>query len=93
MQLCSCSPRLAACAADLSFMSPTFAVGFGVVCHLITSALACWPLYNWAPGLFHFLLENVEATNASIPLGPKAAFSLLCLLVSILATFVPPGLV
>ncbi|CAN6292909.1 unnamed protein product [Urochloa humidicola] len=74
------SPRLAACAADLSFMSPTFAVGFGVVCHLITSALACWPLYNWAPGLFHYLLENVEATNASVPLGPKAAFSLLCLL-------------
>ncbi|RLN42074.1 hypothetical protein C2845_PM01G37050 [Panicum miliaceum] len=74
------SPRLAACAADLSFMSPTFAVGFGVVCHLITSALACWPLYNWAPGLFHFLLENVEATNASVPLGPKTAFSLLCLL-------------
>jgi len=74
-------------------MSPTFAVGFGVVCHLITSALACWPLYNWAPGLFHFLLENVEATNASVPLGPKAAFSLLCLLVSILATYVPSGLV
>ncbi|CAL4934424.1 unnamed protein product [Urochloa decumbens] len=74
------SPRLAACAADLSFMFPTFAVGFGVVCHLITSALACWPLYNWAPGLFHYLLENVEATNASVPLGPKAAFSLLCLL-------------
>ncbi|KAJ1294785.1 hypothetical protein BS78_01G173400 [Paspalum vaginatum] len=74
------SPRLAACAADLSFMLPTFAVGFGVVCHLITSALACWPLYNWAPGLFHCLLENVEATNTSVPLGPKAAFSLLCLL-------------
>ncbi|CAN6304538.1 unnamed protein product [Urochloa humidicola] len=74
------SPRLAACAADLSFMFPTFAVGFGVVCHLITSALACWPLYNWAPGLFHYLLENVEATNASVPLGPKAVFSLLCLL-------------
>lgn len=74
------SPRLAECAADLSFMFPTFAVGFGVVCHLITSAVACWPLYNWAPGLFHYLLENVEATNASVPLGPKAAFSLLCLL-------------
>lgn len=74
------SPRLAACAADLSFMFPTFAIGFGVVCHLITSALACWPLYNWAPGLFHCLLENTEATNASVPLGPKAAFSLLCLL-------------
>ncbi|EER93923.2 hypothetical protein BDA96_01G201900 [Sorghum bicolor] len=74
------SPRLAACAADLSFMFPTFAIGFGVVCHLITSALACWPLYNWAPGLFHCLLENIEATNASVPLGPKAAISLLCLL-------------
>ncbi|KAF8722237.1 hypothetical protein HU200_022545 [Digitaria exilis] len=74
------SPRLAAYAADLSFMFPTFAMGFGVVCHLITSALACWPLYNWAPGLFHYILENVEATNSSVPLGPKAAFSLLCLL-------------
>lgn len=74
------SPRLAACAADLSFMFPSFAVSFGVVCQLITSALACWPLYNWAPGLFHCLLENVEPTNASVPLGPKDACSLLCLL-------------
>uniref|UniRef100_A0A0D9XI97 Uncharacterized protein n=1 Tax=Leersia perrieri TaxID=77586 RepID=A0A0D9XI97_9ORYZ len=74
------SPRLAACAADLSFMFPSFAVSFGVVCHLVTSALACWPLYNWAPGLFHCLLENVEATNAAVPLGPKDACSLLCLL-------------
>ncbi|XP_006651539.1 protein virilizer homolog isoform X2 [Oryza brachyantha] len=74
------SPRLAACAADLSFMFPTFAASFGVVCHLVTSALACWPLYNWAPGLFHCLLENVEATNAAVPLGPKDACSLLCLL-------------
>ncbi|CAM0910585.1 unnamed protein product [Alopecurus aequalis] len=74
------SPRLAACAADLSFMFPSFAVSFGVVCQLITSALACWPLYNWAPGLFHCLLENVETTNASVPLGPKDACSLLCLL-------------
>ncbi|TVU46430.1 hypothetical protein EJB05_05967 [Eragrostis curvula] len=55
-------------------------VSFGVVCHLITSAVACWPLCNWAPGLFHRLLENVEATNASVPLGPKDAVSLLCLL-------------
>jgi hypothetical protein len=93
LKFCSCSPRLAACAADLSFMFPTFAVGFGVVCHLITSALACWPLYNWAPGLFHHLLENVEATNVSVPLGPKAAFSLLCLLVSIFAILVHLGLV
>ncbi|KAL5218709.1 hypothetical protein ABZP36_019393 [Zizania latifolia] len=74
------SPRLAACAADLSFMFPSFAVSFGVVCHLVTSALACWPLYNWAPGLFHCLLENIEATNAAVPLGPKDACSLLCLL-------------
>ncbi|EEC75565.1 hypothetical protein OsI_12238 [Oryza sativa Indica Group] len=74
------SPRLAACAADLSFMFPSFAVSFGVVCHLVTSAIACWPLYNWAPGLFHCLLENVEATNAAVPLGPKDACSLLCLL-------------
>ncbi|XP_044958124.1 protein virilizer homolog isoform X1 [Hordeum vulgare subsp. vulgare] len=74
------SPRLAACAADLSFMFPSFAVSFGVVCQLITSALACWPLYNWTPGLFHCLLENVEPTNASVPLGPKDACSLLCLL-------------
>lgn len=74
------SPRLAACASDLSFMFPSFAVSFGVVCQLITSALACWPLYNWTPGLFHCLLENVEPTNASVPLGPKDACSLLCLL-------------
>ncbi|KAK3150151.1 hypothetical protein QOZ80_3AG0229280 [Eleusine coracana subsp. coracana] len=74
------SPRLAACAADLSFMFPTFAVSFGAVCHLVTSAVACWPLYNWAPGLFHHLLENVETTSVSLPLGPKDAFSLLCLL-------------
>jgi hypothetical protein len=67
-------------------MFPSFTVSFGVVCQLITSALACWPLYNWAPGLFHCLLENVEPTNASVPLGPKDACSLLCLLVSHLVT-------
>lgn len=70
-------------------MFPSFAVSFGFVCQLITSALACWPLYNWAPGLFHCLLENVEPTNASVPLGPKDACSLLCLVVSFLVTLVP----
>jgi hypothetical protein len=71
------SPRLAACAADLPFIFPTFAVSFGVACHIIASAIACWPLYNWAPGLFHHL-ENVEATNTSLPLGPKDSLSLIC---------------
>ncbi|XP_072967043.1 protein virilizer homolog isoform X2 [Typha angustifolia] len=73
------SPKLAASAADLSFLYPCSALGFGATCHLITSALACWPVFGWAPGLFHCLLENVQATSL-LALGPKDACSLLSLL-------------
>lgn len=70
------SPKLAACAADLSF--PSSALGLGAVCHLITSAVAFWPVFGWAPNLFHRLLENV---TAKLPVGPKDASSMLSLLV------------
>ncbi|XP_043719818.1 protein virilizer homolog [Telopea speciosissima] len=73
------SPKLAACAADLSCPYPGSALGLGAVCHLIVSALACWPIYGWTPGLFHCLLDSVQATS-SLALGPKEACSLLCLL-------------
>ncbi|XP_042521334.1 protein virilizer homolog [Macadamia integrifolia] len=73
------SPKLAACAADLSCPYPGSAVGLGAVCHLIVSALACWPVYGWTPGLFHCLLDSVQATS-SLALGPKEACSLLCIL-------------
>ncbi|KAJ4781842.1 embryo defective 2016 [Rhynchospora pubera] len=69
------SPKLAACAADLSF--PSSAVGLGAVCHLVTSAVAFWPVFGWAPNLFHRLLENV---TAKLPVGPKDASSMLALL-------------
>nr|CAD1833153.1 unnamed protein product [Ananas comosus var. bracteatus] len=73
------SPRLAACAADLSFLYPSPALGHGAICHLITSAVASWPIFGWAPGLFHSLLENIQATS-SAALGPKDVCSLLSLL-------------
>ncbi|ERN00963.1 uncharacterized protein LOC18429037 [Amborella trichopoda] len=73
------SPKLASCAADLSFSYPGSALGLGAVCHLLVSALACWPVFGWTPGLFHCLLESNPAT-ASLALGPKEACSLLCLL-------------
>ncbi|KAL5709091.1 hypothetical protein ACHQM5_019815 [Ranunculus cassubicifolius] len=73
------SPKLAACAADLSSPYPGSALNLGAVCHLLVSALACWPVFGWAPGLFHCLLESVQATS-SLSLGPKEACSLLCLL-------------
>uniref|UniRef100_A0A2P2LKV7 Uncharacterized protein MANES_09G046200 n=1 Tax=Rhizophora mucronata TaxID=61149 RepID=A0A2P2LKV7_RHIMU len=73
------SPKLATCAADLSSSYPDFALGFGAVSHLIVSALACWPVYGWAPGLFNSLLTNVEAASV-LALGPKETCSLLCLL-------------
>ncbi|KAK9290992.1 hypothetical protein L1049_009175 [Liquidambar formosana] len=74
-----CSPKLAACAADLSSPYPNSALGFGAVCHLLVSALACWPIYGWTPGLFHSLLASVQATSL-LALGPKETCSLLCLL-------------
>ncbi|GKV31944.1 hypothetical protein SLEP1_g40595 [Rubroshorea leprosula] len=73
------SPKLAACAADLSSPYPDSALGFGAVCHLIVSALAFWSVYGWTPGLFHSLLASVQATS-SLALGPKETCSLLCIL-------------
>ncbi|KAJ4969679.1 hypothetical protein NE237_002778 [Protea cynaroides] len=73
------SPKLAARAADLSCPYPSSAFGLGAVCHLIVSALACWPVFGWTPGLFHCLLDSVQVTS-SLALGPKEACSLICLL-------------
>ncbi|XP_052200578.1 protein virilizer homolog [Diospyros lotus] len=73
------SPRLAACAAELSSPYPGSALGFEAVCHLLVSALSCWPVYGWTPGLFSFLVDSLHATSL-LALGPKEACSLLCLL-------------
>ncbi|KAK4414757.1 protein virilizer [Sesamum alatum] len=73
------SPKLASCAAELSHTCPDFALGFGAVSHLLASALACWPVYSWTPGLFHFLLDSLHATSL-LALGPKETCSLFCLL-------------
>ncbi|PON63125.1 Protein virilizer [Parasponia andersonii] len=73
------SPKLAACAADLSSSYPDSALGFGAICHLVASALSCWPIYGWTPGLFHSVLASVQATSL-LALGPKETCSLLCLL-------------
>ncbi|OMO49780.1 Protein virilizer, partial [Corchorus capsularis] len=73
------SPKLAACAADLSSPYPDSALGFEAVCHLVVSALAYWPVCGWTPGLFHSILASVQATS-SLALGPKETCSLLCLL-------------
>lgn len=80
------SPKLAACAADLSSPYPDSALGFEAVCHLIVSALAYWPVFGWTPGLFHSLLTNVEVTSL-MAMGPKETCSLLCLLVSIFSSY------
>ncbi|XP_060204343.1 protein virilizer homolog [Lycium barbarum] len=73
------SPKLAACAADVSYPYPSFALGFQAACDLLVSALACWPVYGWTPGLFHFLLDSLHATSM-LALGPKEICSLLCIL-------------
>lgn len=73
------SPKLAACAADLSSPYPNSALSFGAVCRLGVSALAFWPIYGWTPGLFHSLLVSVQTTSL-LALGPKETCSLLCLL-------------
>ncbi|KAI9122390.1 hypothetical protein K1719_007079 [Acacia pycnantha] len=73
------SPKLAACAADISSPYPDYAIGFGAVCHLIVSALAFWPVHGWSPGLFNTLLASVQATSM-LALGPKETCSLLYLL-------------
>ncbi|RVW47170.1 hypothetical protein CK203_070196 [Vitis vinifera] len=51
------SPKLAACAADLSSSYPDAALGFGAVCNLLVSALACWPIYGWTPAFFILSLQ------------------------------------
>ncbi|XP_075509532.1 LOW QUALITY PROTEIN: protein virilizer homolog [Primulina tabacum] len=73
------SPKLAACAADLTHSCPEFALGFGAACHLLASALAYWPICSWTPGLFRFLLDSLHATSLLV-MGPKEICSLLCLL-------------
>ncbi|CAL0299449.1 unnamed protein product [Lupinus luteus] len=76
------SPKLAACAADLSSPYPDHAIGYGAVCHLIVSALAFWPVHGWSPGLFHTVLTSVQATSM-LTLGPKETCSLLYLLIDL----------
>nr|GMD09285.1 uncharacterized protein LOC109189493 [Ipomoea batatas] len=56
--------------ADLSCPCPKLALGIGAVCHLLASTLACWSVYGWTPGLFHFLLDSLNATSV-VALGPK----------------------
>ncbi|KZV32655.1 hypothetical protein F511_36386 [Dorcoceras hygrometricum] len=73
------SPKLAACAADLTHSCPEFSLGYGSVCHLLASAIAYWPVYSWTPGLFHFLLDGLHATSLLV-MGPKEICSLFCLL-------------
>ncbi|CAH9135389.1 unnamed protein product [Cuscuta epithymum] len=73
------SPKLAACGSDLSYSCPKMALSLGTVCHLLVSALACWSIYGWTPGLFHYLLDNLNATSV-VALGPKETCSLLFLL-------------
>uniref|UniRef100_A0A7N0V598 Virilizer N-terminal domain-containing protein n=1 Tax=Kalanchoe fedtschenkoi TaxID=63787 RepID=A0A7N0V598_KALFE len=73
------SPKLAACAAESSSPYCESALNFASVCHLIVSALACWPIHGWTPGLFHSITENLQATSV-LALGPKETCSLLCLL-------------
>ncbi|XP_071701386.1 protein virilizer homolog isoform X2 [Rutidosis leptorrhynchoides] len=77
------SPKLAACAVDLSYPYPDLALRFETVCHLIVSALACWPAYGWSPSLFHFLLDSLHATSL-LAMGPKETCSLLFLLIDLL---------
>ncbi|KAL2900847.1 Protein virilizer [Bienertia sinuspersici] len=76
------NPKLAACVVDLSSSYPDAALGLETICHLIVSALAYWPAHAWAPGLFHTLLDSVQAV--SLPtLGPKETCSMLCLLIDL----------
>ncbi|CAM8894715.1 unnamed protein product [Rhodiola kirilowii] len=73
------SPKLAASAAELSSPYSDSSLNIASVAHLIVSALVCWPIYGWTPGLFHSITENVQATSV-LALGPKETCSLLCLL-------------
>ncbi|KAG5544897.1 hypothetical protein RHGRI_017379 [Rhododendron griersonianum] len=71
--------RLASCAADLSSPYPCSALGLEAACHLLVSALVCWPVYGWTPGLFSCPVDSLHATSL-LALGPKEACCLLCLL-------------
>lgn len=82
-----CSPKLAACAFNLSYPYPESTLGLETVCHLLVSILACWPAYGWTPGLFHFLVDNLQTTSL-LALGPKEICSLFCLLVGSFSTLI-----
>ncbi|KAH9622236.1 hypothetical protein KSS87_013053 [Heliosperma pusillum] len=77
------SPKLAACAVDLSLSYPDSALCLETICHLISSALACWPVHSWAPSFFHTLLDSVQAAS-SLALGPMETCSMLSLLIDLL---------
>ncbi|XP_074317545.1 protein virilizer homolog [Silene latifolia] len=77
------SPKLAACAVDLSLSYPDSALSLETICHLISSALACWPVHSWAPSFFHTLLDSVQAAS-SLALGPMETCSMLSLLIDLL---------
>nr|XP_043628219.1 protein virilizer homolog isoform X2 [Erigeron canadensis] len=77
------SPKLASCAVNLSYTHPDVVLRYEAVCHLIVSALACWPAYGWTPTLFHFLLDSLHATSL-LAMGPKETCSLLFLFNDIL---------
>lgn len=57
------SPKLAACAAELSSPCPDYAIGYGAVYHLIVSSFTFWSVYGWSPGLYHTLLGSVHGTS------------------------------
>ncbi|XP_078432538.1 mRNA methyltransferase EMB2016 isoform X2 [Wolffia australiana] len=73
------SPKLAACEAEFSFHYRSSALRLCTLCRLLASAMACWPIFGWAPGLFHCVLDNIQASLA-LALGPKDACSLFFLL-------------
>ncbi|XP_020597911.1 uncharacterized protein LOC110037579 [Phalaenopsis equestris] len=73
------SPKLAAYATSFSSHYPQLGLGFGAVCHLVASVLAFWPVFGWIPGLFHCLLDSIQASSL-LPMGPKDACSIICLL-------------
>jgi hypothetical protein len=73
------SPKLGAYAADLSYPYPDFSIAFEAVSHILVSTMACWPIYNWTPGIFHFLFDTLNA-DSLLALGPKETCSLLFIL-------------
>ncbi|KAL5992964.1 hypothetical protein ACLOJK_013884 [Asimina triloba] len=71
------SPKLAECAVDMSSPYPCSAIGFGAVCRLIVSALACWPgdlfpeegIWLWKNGMP--LLTALRSLSIATSLGPE----------------------